>query len=128
VGEGLLELVCGRIAGLLHFLFVIQAEAGLHNLAELGPSLVVEPGEPARAKTYASHPGASVLAQCRQSDEGGRFFQDISTYRLVDVGDAFDPPDDGCWLTLAQVRTLLSQGGWFTNEARSAISLLLAWL
>ncbi len=127
-GEGYAELVCGRIGGLLHFLFVLQAEPGLHNLVELGPSLVVEPGGPAPAETYASHAGASVLAQCRQSDEGGRFFRDISTYRLVDAGDAFAPPDDGCWLTLAQVRTLLSEGGWFTNEARSALSLLLAWL
>ena len=44
-GEGYVELVCGRINGILRFLFSFQAEAGLGNMVELGPSLMVEPGD-----------------------------------------------------------------------------------
>lgn len=128
IGEGYVELVCGRINGLLHFLFTLQIEAGLFDMAELGPSLIVEPGTTISENTYSSRPGATVLAECKQSDEGGRFFQDISIYRLIDIGNAFDPPKHGYWLTLAQTRQLLNEGGWITNEARSALSLLLSWL
>ncbi|MHB8778794.1 MAG: NDP-hexose 2,3-dehydratase family protein [Anaerolineales bacterium] len=128
IGEGYVELVCGRINGLLHFLFTLQIEAGLYNIAELGPSLVVEPGSTVPENTYCSRPESNILVECRQSDEGGRFFQDVSTYRLIDIGEAFDPPQHGFWLTLAQTRQLLNEGGWFTNEARSVLSLLLTWL
>ena len=73
--------------------------------------------------SYQSYPQASVVAECRQSDEGGRFLQDVSTYRLIDLGEV---PEDligfGKWLTLAEIRDLLSEDGWFTNEARSALS------
>jgi oxidase EvaA len=128
VNEGYVELVCGQINGVLHFLFVLQIEPGLYNLAELGPSLIVTPGSASAEQTYASHPESTILLECKQSDEGGRFFQDVSTYRLIDTGEAFSPPTHGYWLTLAQTRQLLNEGGWFTNEARSALSLLLNWL
>ena len=127
-GEGYVELVCGRVDGLLHFLFVLQIEPGLYNKAELGPSLVIAPGSAMIETSYAVRSDASILLECRQSDEGGRFFQDITTYRLIDLMDAFPPPQNGFWLTLAEIRQLLNEDGWFTNEARSALSLLLAWL
>jgi dTDP-4-dehydro-6-deoxy-alpha-D-glucopyranose 2,3-dehydratase len=127
--DGYVELVCGRVEGILRFLFSFQAEAGLGNAIEFGPSLMVEPGESLPESTYQSYPQAVIVAQCRQSDEGGRFFQDVSTYRLIDLGEV---PDDliktGKWLTLAEIRSLISAGGWFTNEARSALSLILFWL
>ncbi|MBM3182038.1 MAG: hypothetical protein FJZ86_17080 [Chloroflexi bacterium] len=127
-GEGYAELVCGRIDGVLHFLFSFQIEAGLGNAVELGPSLVIEPGEGLPKTTYVAHPNAVVLAEYKQSDEGGRFFQDISIYRLIDIGEVPDDLKLEKWLTLAEIRALLSAGGWFTNEARSALSLLLPWL
>lgn len=127
-GEGYVELVCGRIDGILHFLFSFQAEAGLANAAELGPSLVVEPGEALPDNRYQSHPNAMVLAEYRQSDEGGRFLQDVSTYKLIDIGEVSDDSSNEKWLTLAEIHGLLNAGGWFTNEARSALSLILPWL
>jgi dTDP-4-dehydro-6-deoxy-alpha-D-glucopyranose 2,3-dehydratase len=125
---GYAELACGRIEGILCFLFTLQIEAGLGNKVELGPSLVVEPGESAPEKTYRSYPGSVVLAECRQSDEGGRFYRDISLYRLIDIGDVTPDSAHGRWLNLAEIGLLLGEGGWFTNEARSALSLISYWL
>jgi len=127
-GEGYVELVCGRINGILHFLFILKAEPGLYNMVELAPSLTVSPGSTQPDQTYASMPGTKVLLECLHSEEGGRFYQDVSTYRLIDTGEAFSPPQHGYWLTLSKIRVLLNKSGWFTNEARSAISLLLTWL
>jgi len=127
-GNGYVELVCGRKDGILFFLFVFQIEVGLQNKVELGPTLLVEPGETISNCTYLSFPGAIILTECQQSDEGGRFYHDISMYRMVDVGLVFEPPENGYWLTLSQISKLLREGGWFTNEARSMLSLLLPWL
>lgn len=128
VGQGYVELVCGRIDGVLHFLFRPQIEIGLCNSVELGPTMVVEPGEELPGDTSVNQSGAAVVIECRQSDEGGRFYQDITLYRVLDVGEAYDVPADWQWLTLRQIQILLEGRGCFTNEARSALSLILTWL
>ena len=69
-------------------------------------------------------------AQLLQSDEGGRFLRSISRYS-VDLLDASVqvPEIDGCvWMPLSTVHAVLQQQGVFTNEARSALSLLLGEL
>ena len=119
-GEGKVILACGRIDGVLHFLFRARLELGLHNRVELTPTVVVEPGSHEDAYVRGT-----VVAEVRQSEEGGRFYRDTNLYQIVDVGDAFDAEH---WLTLADVRQLLDEPGWLTNEARSALSLLLPWL
>ena len=60
----------------------------------------------------------------RQSDEGGRFFQDVAEYRIIDIGTV-QPEADLIQLTLSEMAYLLPKG-IFNNEARSAISLLLS--
>lgn len=127
-GEGYVELICGRIKGLLHFLFSPQLEAGLYNTVELGPSTVLEPGESVPENRFESRPSATLIAECRQSDEGGRFLQDVSIYRLIDIGEVTTDMLGGRWLTLAAIFRLLRAGGLVTNEARSALSLILKWL
>jgi dTDP-4-dehydro-6-deoxy-alpha-D-glucopyranose 2,3-dehydratase len=128
IGNGYVELVCGRFNGILCFLFIPRIEAGLHNRVELGPTKMVASCDTMPTCSNLSCPGAIVLAKCKQSDEGGRFYQDTSIYCLVDSGVVFEPSEHGYWLTLAQISTLLREGGWFTNEARSALSLLLTWV
>ena len=78
------------------------------------------------AQKYAHDPDA----QCLQSDEGGRFYRSITRYRVVEIGENVELPSSGfyCWLTLAQIHLLLKETGMVTNEARSAISLLLSYL
>jgi oxidase EvaA len=126
--DGDVDLVCGRKYGVLHFLFSVQTEPGLANGAELGPSRVAHPGEQSLSSGFAARSGAEVVAEYKQSDEGGRFFEDISTYRLVDIGEIPEDLNQGIWLTLKQIRKKLDEGGSFTNEARSALSLVLSWL
>ncbi|HEV2720501.1 MAG TPA: NDP-hexose 2,3-dehydratase family protein [Thermoanaerobaculia bacterium] len=118
--EGKVILACGRIDGVLHFLFRARPEPGLRNKVELTPTVVVEPGGHAAAGV-----DGVVVAEVRQSEEGGRFYRDTNLYQIVDVGEASDAEH---WLTLADVRQLLDEPGWLTNEARSALSLLLPWL
>ncbi len=125
LGEGRAELFAARLGKVLHFGFQALAEPGLSRHVELGPSQAAAPGEP---EPVAGIPaGAVLLAACRQSDEGGRFYQDVTTYRLWDLGEA--RPDSGLyWLTLADICALLRGDGVFTNEARTLLSLVLRHL
>ena len=125
--EGRVDLVCGRLGGVLHFLFRARAEAGLHEKIELTPTLVVEPGDGSGEVTGAHWPGR-IVAECYQSEEGGRFYRDTNRYRIVDIGEASDADGMAYWLTLGDIRQLLDEPGWLTNEARSSLSLLLPWM
>ena len=122
--EGRVDLICGRINGILHFLFKPVSEPGLYNIAELSPAICIEPGE--NGKTKVLYRG-KVMISVKQSDEGGRFYQDVTRYRIIDVGKA-DLRLNGYWFNLAQIQFLLLENGWFTNESRSVLSLLLYWL
>ncbi|MBI4319791.1 MAG: NDP-hexose 2,3-dehydratase family protein [Chloroflexi bacterium] len=126
--EGSVALICGRRGGILHFLFRGQGEAGLYHRVELGPSVDTGTGGIEAVDIPVDYPNAVLRAECRQSEEGGRFFQDVNHYRILDVDQALEVPFGWYWLTLAQIRTLLDGGGWLTNEARSALALLLHWL
>lgn len=113
-----------------HFLFRTVAEPGFGARTELTPAIAIEPGGTAESGGFGSafKKEGRVLASCLQSEEGGRFLFDENQYVIVDVGPVMKPPRNYHWLSLAQIRELLGRGGRFTNEARSALSLLLKWL
>ena len=123
--EGEITLVCGRINGIIHFLFRLQVEPGLESLIELGPTEMRISGS---QKITAGEFSGTVIAQCRQSEEGGRFFQESNQYQIIDIGNTDEASEGEYWLTLAEIQELVKRGGWLTNEARSALSLLLPWL
>lgn len=130
-GPGEVILPVGRFVGVPHFLFRPAVEPGFGSRVEFTPALTAPPGvRPAPADSFAADLRAfgREIASCLQSEEGGRFLRDENRYALLDVGEATDPPEGWCWLSLAQVRALLDRGESLTNEARSALSLLLGWL
>ncbi|UTT61974.1 NDP-hexose 2,3-dehydratase family protein [Microcella humidisoli] len=99
-------------------------EPGLLHRVELTATRVRAPGERSREAPTAGE----VIAAVHQSDEGGRFLHDRSRYALVRVDDPSSAPEGTLWLSLAQLVVLMREGEWTTNEARSALSLLLPWL
>jgi oxidase EvaA len=117
------DLCATRIGGVMRFGFAVRPEPGLARGAELGPTTL---GERASDRPNG-HESGHVVMSCRQSDEGGRFFRDVTVYRIVDLGGA-EPDPDKIWLSVSEIRALLSRGGYFTNEARTLISLLMRYL
>lgn len=124
--------------GVLHFLFCASAEIGFREGVQFGPSLQ-DLGDEAciydaldeQAARLRQHLGrAQVLATCLHSDEGGRFFRCVSRYSicLLDPGERIEEGPDLAWMTAAQIESLLRYPGVFSNEARSVISMLLAYV
>ena len=122
--DGSVQLWCARRNGSLEFLFRAVHEIGLRSLIELSATNITAPGDESRDHLVPP-PGSVVVASTRESDEGGRFFHDISRYELLDVGEVFEAPESFEWLSVGDIHRLLREGSWFTNEARSALSLLL---
>ncbi|MFC1542967.1 NDP-hexose 2,3-dehydratase family protein [Candidatus Neomarinimicrobiota bacterium] len=139
-GEGLVILLCQRRRGTLHFLFQGSIEIGFREYVQFGPSIQHDGSPSALSAQRACDPLLDLALSesdtvehlsCTQSDEGGRFYQNIANYRIVEVAEDIEVPVQGntaCWMTLGQIATLLRTAGVFTNEARSVLSLLLGYL
>ncbi len=136
-GEGTATLLCQYRCGILRFLFSGRAEPGLRECVQLGPTVqfIEGPGEifselESRDRTLAAIAtnGVQILSSLH-SDEGGRCFNCISRYSVVEIpeDDSLPDFDTSVWLTLAEISLLVRFQGVFTNEARTLVSLLLAF-
>ncbi len=137
--SGLVLLVARPHDGILRFGIRPSREPGFANAVQLSATGQVLPGEPQSvdmvnelcARCAASEHGeAQIIFDCRTTEEGGRFFQDLNRYVIVLVPDRIQLPDEAniCWLTLAEINVLKRESGNFTNEFRSILSLLLVYL
>lgn len=123
--------------GVLKILVGVSHEPGFANAAQLSAPFQAIPGEatadgrdPVAMLRQWGAPEDVVLVDCLMSDEGGRFFQDLNRYVLaVAPPEVHFPPDaDQRWLTLGETTALKHIPGVFTNEFRSALSLLVHYL
>lgn len=126
-GVGRVVFLCRRVRGVLHFLVQARPEPGTFDSVELCPTIQLAGDEHERTPYLGAADAASpeqVIVHTRQSEEGGRFFQDEVLYQVVLQGDAAALPahDDYRWLTLGQIDGLLRFSNVFTNEARSLLA------
>ena len=136
--EGLAVLLAKEINGVLHFLFKCRAEIGFTECFQYGPSIQSSGGVPAiiagldqeDEALMAALQQAEPLLSSLHSDEGGRFYESVSCYRVMLLDSVQETPvtDALSWMTLAQIERFSQQQGFFSNEARSLVSMLLAYL
>ena len=137
--RGLVVLLAQVRADVLQFRVRASHEPGFANAAQLSTPFQRFPGEPLgdesqwdwlTASQGAGADAAAIVLDCQMSEEGGRFFLDLNRYLVVRApeGHRFPDDDDECWLTLAEITALKHIPGVFTNEFRSALSLLVHYL
>jgi len=138
-GVGRLTLVCQQRAGMLRFLVKASHEIGFLEGVQLGASIFIPPGrtekngdavEQRLLEAVSDDRKATLLHRCRQSEEGGRFYQDEVDYEMVllDPSVTLPEPEDYRWLTLSEIRELIAIPGVFSMEFRGVLALLLAYL
>lgn len=137
------QLVISKIDGHFKVLTKIVAEQGLYLQAEFGPSISsrVLPAESHKPGPESDLLGiledfGEVLREIDQSDEGGRFFEEISNYRLVWIEPHHLMSDNQirrkatgpsyAWVSLGELNQLCSTSMATTNELRTLCSLLLS--
>ncbi len=131
-GDGQITLLCQERDGVMRVLLRARAEAGLGNRVEIAASVQIAPGAGAERGIEADLAAAAATGQvhlaCHQSEEGGRFHRDGNAYHIVELPaeTRFELPAGFRWVTVRQLETLCTTPGLVTNEARSAVSLLLS--
>ena len=136
--EGSVVLLAQEMDGVLYFLFNSRAEVGFRERCQWGPTiqdLAQEPFifpelEKSEAELKEVMNRSKRLLSQRHSDEGGRFYRCVSTYslHLLDKDVKVTLTDNLVWMNMRQIELFAPQKGFFTNEARSLLSMLLAYL
>lgn len=136
--EGRAVVLARKIRGVLHFLFRCRPEIGFQEGFQYGPAIQDAGGTPSpipaldaeeRQLEALSRRAVPALSNL-QSDEGGRFYCSVARYSILLLEDAEPLPESETlsWMTLGQIARLVHRQGLFSNEARSLISMLLAYL
>jgi len=125
LGLGKVVLYCQKKDGLLKFLLNAQIIIGLDEALVWGPSV-----QNTREDENISFEGQTVLGECMQSDEGGRFYQSKCLYQIVELPEKVKvtKSDMSYWASLAEIQSIVIQNKKTTNELRSVLSLLLKFL
>ena len=136
--EGTAVLMAREIKGVLHFLFRCRPEVGFREGFQYGPAIQDAGGAPSpvpaleaeERQLEALSQRARPLLSNLHSDEGGRFYHSVARYsiRLLEDAEPLPTSDSLSWMTLGQIARLVHRRGMFSNEARSLISMLLAYL
>jgi oxidase EvaA len=121
-------LIIADIEGVTKVGLRYSVEPGFANCVQLGPSYQSDCGNPAQVEALLERTALPPVLQLRQSDEGGRFMHLVMIYTIYDYrGQDIGAVEDVLvWVNLAELEWLCRQPGALTNEARSAVSLLLA--
>lgn len=124
-------LLCTRHEGLLKVLLRLAPEPGFKDGVQWGPSDIEDAAHHRLAWVgdLMASGDVTVHADVNQSDEGGRFMHSVARYLVCEVPSELVPldPSDAHWVSLSVLQTMAQTSGLLTNEARSAVSLLLAW-
>ena len=123
---GQVILYCQNQNGVLKFLLNAQIIIGGDETMVWGPSV-----QNTIVDTNIGFEGQTILAECLQSDEGGRFYQSKCLYQIIELPENVKKvpnPDTTYWASLAEIQNLLIRSKKTTNELRSTLSFLLKFL
>jgi len=121
-------LVFQSRAGRLKVFLRVCVEPGFGGRQEYGPSFQSDGLNPRWIDEIIVECAHPPMMAIRQSDEGGRFMQAVMRYELHIISEdiAVAESDGGEWVDIAELEALCRSPRVTTNEARSAVSLLLS--
>lgn len=121
-GEGYCGLALRHNDEGVEVLVQVAHEAGLASGSGVAPTFLHYPG----ARRGAVPQGRTLIGTV-ESDEGGRFFRDVSRYEIFTAPDADLPSGQGFhWLNLAELKLLLRTSNVCTIQMRGLASQLVA--
>lgn len=134
-GKGVCAFLTRRVDGVLHLLAHARAEAGLPDTVQIAPTVQYTPGNydwlpadrrPRFLQEVVDGTAGAVRYEATHAEEGGRFLDAESSYRLIEVSEDFpaqEPPGHR-WLTLAQLLMLCDHDNRVNVQARTLLACL----
>lgn len=120
-GIGLIVLYQRLKNGEKEFLLKKGKEFGVSGNNVFLPSEIIYPGEDKQVSVLEG----KVLVDLIQSEEGGRFLENENRYQLIQVDEEADLGDDRIWVSVPELKTLLSTSNMVSIQLRCIASLLL---
>ena len=128
---GYLGIVAKEIDGVLRFLMQAKIEPGNVNCVQLSPTLQatrsnymqVHGGrKPAYLDYFKDIRPAQIILDQLQSEQGARFYRKRNRNIIIRVDDDVDVGEDFRWLTLGQIKSLMSLDNTVNMDARTVLS------
>ena len=129
---GFLGIITKKIDGVLYFLMQAKIEPGNINAVQISPTLQatksnytqVHQGNPPLYLDYFldKRSDVTVLLDQLQSEQGARFLKKRNRNIIIEVTSPIEVKDDFCWLTLGQIKQLLTLDNVINMDTRTVIS------
>lgn len=129
---GFLGIITKNIDGVLYFLMQAKIEPGNINAVQLSPTLQatksnytqVHKGNIPQYLEYFLEERDDVvtLLDQLQSEQGARFFKKRNRNIIIEVSSEIEVKEDFCWLTLGQIKELLTYDNLVNMDTRTVIS------
>jgi oxidase EvaA len=129
--RGIVGFLVRRIDDVMHVLVQAKIEPGNVDVVELAPTVQCITGSYLRPEyevpflDYFTGARGRVHVDVLHSEEGGRFYQELNRYMVVEVDHDLElPADRYVWMTMAQVKNFIMHNNCFNIEARSLVSCM----
>lgn len=128
---GILGIITKKFNGIRYFLMQSKMEPGNININQLSPTVQatksnytqVHKGRlPAYLEYFLDRTKSKILIDQLQSEQGSRFLRKRNRNMIVEVEEDIELNDNFCWLTLGQIKKLLTIDNFVNMDARSVLS------
>ncbi len=128
---GYLGIICKEFDGVLYFLLQAKIEPGNVNCVQLSPTLqatrsnytCVHGGKrPAYLDYFKDAKQDQILLDQLQSEQGARFFRKRNRNIIIKIDEEIDLGEDFRWLTLGQIKHLMSCDNIVNMDTRTVLS------
>lgn len=132
---GFLGFIVKKIQGVYHFLMQAKIEPGNLNVVQLSPTLqatrsnytrVHKGASPKYLEYFTGEKNVYVLVDQLQSEQGARFLHKRNRNIIVEVedDDPIETQDGFIWLSLGQIKELISYPNVLNMDTRTVISCI----
>jgi len=128
---GILGIITKKLDGVRYFLMQAKAEPGNINTFQLSPTVqatksnytqVHKGKQPLFLEFFLNRAKGKVLVDQLQSEQGARFLRKRNRNMIIEVEEEIDLPPNFYWLTLEQIKELLTVDNFVNMDARSVLS------
>jgi oxidase EvaA len=130
---GILGIITKVFDGARHFLMQAKMEPGNVNTLQLSPTVQatksnytqVHRGKlPLYLDYFIDRSKGKILVDQLQSEQGARFLRKRNRNMIVEVAGEVPVHDEFCWLTLGQIKRLLTIDNLINMDARTVLSCI----
>ena len=130
---GYLGFITRVFGGTRYFLMQAKMEPGNINTLQISPSLqatksnftqVHKGRRPTFLEFFNGEKRVKILTDHLQTEQGGRFYQKRNRNIVIEIYEDIDLPDEFCWLTLGELKSLLREDNVLNMDTRSVLSTI----